>query len=150
MGRIALDRENNIYYILPYPYEICKFSSEGKLLAKIRRFDSGIESPVKEESINNTKGIIKMGSTSKGLTILPDGKIFNIFACMIDNESNQMTYYFDVFSSEGDLLLTAPLSEHVENFNRSFILHGDQKGYLYVDQFDIYPKVIKFVFNFAE
>ena len=146
MGRIALDRENNIYYILPYPYQIRKFSSEGTLLSKITRLDSGIEPPVKEES---AKGMIKMGSTSKGLTILPDGKMVNIFA-IIDIKNNQMTHYFDVFSSEGDLLFTAPLAEYVENFNRSFVLHADQKGHLYIDQFDTYPEIIKFTINFAE
>ena len=148
MGRIALDRENNIYYVLPYPYEIRKFSSEGKLLAKIRRFDSGIEPPVKEDSINSTKGIIKMGSTSKGLAILSDGKMFNIFTRVRDGESIQ--YYFDVFSNTGDLLFSAPLADYWENFNQSFVLHADPKGHLYIDQFDLYPKVIKFVFNFAE
>ncbi len=147
MGRIALDKKNNIYFLLPYPYQIRKFSSEGTLLSKITRFDSGIEPPFKEESENSAKGIIKMGSTSKGLTILPDGKMLNIFARIIDN---QMMHYFDVFSSEGKLLLTAPLAEYMENFNFSFVLHVDQKGHLYIDQFDVYPEVIKFVFNFVE
>lgn len=88
-----------------------------------------------------------MGSTSKGLTILPDGKMLNIFARIIDN---QMMHYLDVFSSEGKLLLTAPLAEYVENFNFSFVLHADQKGHLYIDQFDTYPEVIKFTFTFVE
>ncbi len=148
MGRIALDKKNNIYYVLPYPYQICKFSSDGTLLSKITRLESGIAPPKKENSVNSARGIIKMGSTSKGLAILPDGKIFNIFTRVIDRENIQ--YYFDVFSNTGDLLFSTPLTEYWENFNQSFVLHADPKGHLYIDQFDLYPEVIKFVFNFSE
>lgn len=148
MGRIALDKKNNIYYVLPYPYQIYKFSSDGALLSRITRFDSGIAPPKKENSVNSARGIIKMGSTSKGLAVLPDGKIFNIFTRMKDEENIQ--YYFDVFSNTGDLLFSASLAEYWEDFNQSFALHADQNGHLYIDQFDLYPKVIKFVFNFAE
>lgn len=144
MGRIAIDSAQNIYYALPYPYEIRKFSSHGKLLATIERPDSGIEFPMEDE----ISPITNMDCASKGLVVLPDGKIANIFTRLIDRQSNEMEYYFDLFSPEGELLLTASLSDCIENYSSSFQLHADKDGYVYLDQFSSYPSVVKFALNY--
>lgn len=146
MGRIAIDSDQNIYYALPYPYEIQKFSSDGKLLATIERPDARIEAPMEDE----TYPIINMGCASKGLAILPDGKIVNVFTRLIDRRGNEMKYYFDLFSPKGDLLLTASLSDRIENYSSSFHFHADKDGYVYLDQFSFYPSVVKFALNYYQ
>ena len=144
MGRIAIDSDQNIYYALPYPYEIRKFSSAGKLLATIERPDAGIAPPMEDE----TFPVISMGCASKGLAVLPDGRIVNVFTRLIDRHSNEMEYYFELFSPEGDLLLTASLSDCIENYSNSFHFHADKNGYVYLDQFNFYPSIVKFALNY--
>ena len=144
MGRIAIDRDQNIYYALPYPYEIRKFSSDGELLATIERPDARIEAPMEDK----TSSVINMGCASKGLAVLPDGKIANIFTRLIDLQNNEMEYYFDLFSSKGELLLTASLSDHIENYSISFHFHADKDGHVYLDQRSSYPSVMKFALNY--
>ena len=97
MGRIAIDRDQHIYYALPYPYEIRKFSSDGKLLDTIERPDAELGSPME----NETSPGISMGCASKGLAVLPDGRIANVFTRLIDRQSNEIEYYFDLFSRRG-------------------------------------------------
>ena len=143
MGRIAIDNDQHIYYALPYPYEIRKFSSDGKLLDTIERPDAGIEFPME----NETYPVISMGCASRGLAVLPDGKIANVFTRL---QTNKTEYYFDLFSSKGELLLTASLSDCIENYSRSWHLHADKDGYVYLSQFDSYPSVVKYALNYYQ
>ena len=146
MGRIAIDNDQHIYYALPYPYEIRKFSSDGKLLTTIERPNADLGPPVEDE----TSPGISMGCASKGLAVLPDGKIANVFTRLIDRQSNEIEYYFDLFSPRGDLLLTAPLSDHIDHYSRSSHLHADKDGHVYLDQFDSYPSIVKFALNYYQ
>ena len=147
IGCIAIDSDQHIYYASPYPYEIRKFSSDGKLLATIKRPDSGLEAPIKDKKMP----IIRMASASRGLAILPDGKIANIFGRYIDRQkSNKKEYYFDLFSQKGELLLTAPLSDCIENYIRSAYFHADKDGYMYMVQFGSYLSVVKFALNYHQ
>ncbi len=145
MGRIAIDRDQNIYYALPYPYEIRKFSPNGKLLATIERPDAGLGSPMEKTSPRI------ISCASKGLAILPDGKIANIFFRFIDHQSNEKEAYFDLFSPKGELLLTAPLSDDCIDHYRErslYHFHADKDGYVYLDQFDFYPSIVKFALDY--
>ena len=146
MGRIAIDSDQHIYYALPYPYEIRKFSSDGKLLDTIERPDAELGPPIEDE----TSPGISMGCASKGLAVLPDGKIANIFTRLINRQSNDIEYYFDLFSSKGDLLLTTSLSNRIEHYSRSSHFHADKDGHVYLDQFDSYPSIVKFALNYYQ
>lgn len=150
MGRIAIDNDQNIYYALPYPYEIRKFSPDGKLLDTIKRLDTVLGPP----PIKKTSSSISMGCASRGLAILPDGKIANIYTRLIDHQSNKKEYYFDLFSSKGELLLTTPLSDCIEHYSKSksshFHFYADKDGYVYLDQFSSYPSVVKFSLNYHQ
>ena len=134
MGRIAINRDQHIYYALPYPYEIRKFSSDGELLATIERPDERSSSPI--------------DCASKGLAILPDGRIANVFTRLVDRQSNAKEYYFDLFSPRGELLLTVSLSDCIENYNGSSHFHADGDGYVYLNQYDSYPSVVKFALDY--
>ena len=134
MGRIAIDRDQHIYYALPYPYEIRKFSSDGKLLTTIERPDARSSSP--------------MDCASKGLAVLPDGRIANVFTRLIDRQSNEKGYYFDLFSPKGELLLTASLADCIESYSRSSHFYADEDGYVYLSQYDSYPSVMKFALDY--
>ena len=131
----------HIYYALSYPYKIRKFSSDGKLLDTIERPGAEIEFPMEDE----TSPVIGMGCASKGLAVLPDGRIANIFTRL---QNDEMEYYFDLFSPKGELLLTAPLSDCIENYTRSSHLYADKDGYVYLSQFDSYPSVVKYALNY--
>lgn len=146
MGRIAIDRDQHIYYALPYPYEIRKFSSDGKLLDTIERPDAELGSPME----NETSPGISMGCASKGLAVLPDGRIANVFTRLIDRQSNEIEYYFDLFSPKGDLLLTTSLSDLIEHYSKSSHFHADKDGHVYLDQFDSYPSIVKFALNYYQ
>ena len=134
MGRIAIDLDQNIYYALPYPYEIRKFSSDGKLLATIERPDERSSPPI--------------DCASKGLAVLPDGRIANVFTRVVDRQSNEEGYYFDLFSPKGELLLTASLSDCIESYIRGPHLHADEDGYVYLSQYGSYPSVVKFALDY--
>jgi hypothetical protein len=71
---IALDSDSNIYYTASYPYEIKKFSKEGKLLNHFSR-EANFQKPM--ENPGNTSGIEVM-SISMGIAVFPDGKILNL------------------------------------------------------------------------
>ena len=145
MGRIAIDNDQNIYYALPYPYEIRKFSPDGKLLDTIERPDAEL-GPLMEKTSPRT-----ISCASKGLAILPDGKIANIYIRFIDHQSNEREPYFDLFSPKGELLLTAPLSDCIEYSQRSlFHFHADKAGYVYLDQFSSYHSVVKFALDYHQ
>ena len=146
MGRIAIDSDQNIYYALPHPYEIRKFSSDGKLLDTIKRPDAALGTPMEDE----TSHVIITGCASRGLAVLPDGRIANVFARLIDHQNNKMEYYFDLFSPKGELLLTTPLLGYIENYSRSSYLHTDKDGYVYLDLRSPYPSVVKFALNYYQ
>ena len=142
MGRIAIDSDQNIYYASPYPYEIRKFSPDGKLLDTIERPDAEL-GPLVEKTSPRI-----ISCASKGLAILPDGKIANIFT--LGHQSNGKEPYFDLFSPKGELLLTAPLADCIEHYSRHshYHFHADKDGYVYLDQFRPYPSVMKFALGY--
>lgn len=147
IGCIAIDSDQHIYYALPYPYEIRKFSSDGKLLATIKRPDAGIGAPLIDKEVP----VIRMADASRGLVVLPDGKIANVFSRYIDRqESNEKEYYFDLFSPEGKLLATVPLSDCIEHYIRSAYFHADKDGYMYMVQFGPYLSVVKYALNYYQ
>ena len=76
-------------------------------------------------------GIVNMSVTyaPRGLAVLPNGMLLHLFFLRKNMESPRK-FYADLFSPDGEWLLTAYLSE-LETSSTYPILHVDTEGYIY-------------------
>lgn len=109
-GWLASDRDGNIYYTVPFPYEIRKFSSDGELLAKFTRPVPFFAKPIVVPADKPPAKKVWMASGTMDLLILPDGKLMHLIYKRDRKRPNmQPELYFDVFSPLGDWLLSLPI-----------------------------------------
>lgn len=142
-GCLEMDKEGNIYYSFCYPYEIRKFSPDGKLLIRFNRKADFFELP----KLNN-RGAMSIKARSMDLEIFPDGKILNIVRDIQNLKAKKVFFYFDLFNNDGKWLA----SFSSKSFNNDWIRYValDSKGNLYMDFSHPYPFVKKFSLEFIE
>ena len=146
-GYIAFDNDENLYYSPSYPYEIKKFSSEGKLLNYFSR-EAKFHKPIKNAM--NTSGL-EFISVSMGIAIFPDGKILSLIRHRISTDNKEKAkyeYWFDVFSKDGKWLISFSNDRLKNDFVRFFNI--DPFGYLYLDYSTPYPHIKKFKIEFVD
>lgn len=144
MGEIAIGTDQNIYYSLPYPYKILKFSPNGELLAEIGRADLEINPPFFQKPQNGNPGFVRVPSASASLSVLSDGKIVSIFGHRVDN---QHIAYVDVFSPGGSLLFSERMSQLDPNVEQARIFFLSLSGTFFLDQtVGVSPQVWKYNF----
>jgi hypothetical protein len=144
-GNIAVDTDDNIYYTASYPYEIKKFSKEGILLNHFSR-EANFQKPIGNPRL--TTGIELM-SISMGIAVFPDGKILNLIRHKrVQKDKRKYEYWFDVFSKEGEWLISFSHKEVENEFVRFFNI--DPFGYLYLDYFHPYPHIKKYKIEFVD
>lgn len=141
-GNLCVDEEGNIYYSFFYPYEIRKFSPNGKL---IKRFSRKVEffRPPQQDKL----GIIVSISGSIGLIILPDGIIMNVIR-HLDLKNRKAFFFFDVFDKKGEWLFSFPSSEIGSDWIRH--ITTDSRGDLYLDYIEPYPHIRKYSMDFFD
>jgi len=138
--KLAVDREGHIYVSLHYPYDIRKFSADGKLLDRFAREVKFFRPPKPDEN-----GVMAASSGTKAITALPDGKLINV---IYHRQKEKFHYYFDIFERDGTWLLSVPGSEFGIEWFRT--LTSDSKGYLYISYEDPYPHLVKYSLTFSE
>ena len=140
-GWITTDKTGNVYYTLSYPYEIRKFSPDGKLLRRITRPTPSFKAPYKVSRKLNDKVLMRSGTVD--LLILPNGNIVNL---IYHREPHRTGVYpdlrLDLFSPQGDWLLNLPLkSLGIERYGPMEI---DDSGNFYISQGNPNPRVVKY------
>lgn len=144
-GNIAVASDGNIYYSASYPYEIKKFSKEGKLLNHFSR-EANFQKPIDNPRLTSGKELL---SISMGISVFPDGKILNLVRHeRIEKNKRKYEYWFDVFSKEGEWLISFSHKEVENDFVRFFNI--DPFGYLYLDYFHPYPHIKKYKIEFVD
>ncbi|MCP2604707.1 NHL repeat-containing protein [Candidatus Aminicenantes bacterium AH-873-B07] len=141
-GSLCVDKEGNIYYSFFYPYEIRKFSPDGKLLKCFGR-----KAPFYKPPFLNQFGYFSSVSGTTALTVLPDGRIINVIKYR-DLKKKKAYFYFDIFDKKGNWLLTFSSSELGLNWIRN--VTSDSQGNLYLDCIDPYPHIRKYSMRFIE
>lgn len=142
-GCLGQDKDGNIYYSFCYPYEIRKFSPEGKLLRRFNRKADFFELPKV-----NKRGAMSIKARSMDLEIFPDGKILNIVRDIQDLKARKVIFYFDLFSRDGKWLSSFSSTAFNNDWIRYIAL--DVNGNLYMDFSHPYPFVKKFSLEFIE
>lgn len=142
LGDFVLDRESNLIFSFPYPYEIRKFDGEGTLISRFTRKCGYFDAPPKKNSFGAT--IIPALSRSVGL--LSDGSIIN-YVSYRGNEKSKPVQLFDVFSKEGEWLYSFDSGALLTN-DRIYEIRTDPKGFLYVYFLTPYPRISKYSLAF--
>lgn len=134
---LAVDPEGNIYCSSFYPYEIDKFSPNGKELSKFSR-KAKFQTPYRNE-----RGSWSIPSSSLALAAFPDGKILNVIRHVTrKNQGIRASFEFDIFDPGGRWLFSFPPAQLETNWIR--IVNIDREGKLYLDYMDPYPHIKRF------
>ena len=146
-GALTIDPQGFLYYSLVYPYEIRKISKDGKVVDRFKRPLPMANIPTAERQAS---GIVNMSVTyaPRGLAVLPNGMLLHLFFLRKNMESPRK-FYADLFSPDGEWLLTAYLSE-LETSSTYPILHVDAEGYIYINQRKPYPAVNKYSLSIVD
>ncbi|MXZ01163.1 6-bladed beta-propeller [Candidatus Poribacteria bacterium] len=139
-GYLSKDNQGNIYFAIPYPYEIRKFSPDGDLLQTFSRRVSFFQPPFEMEW--HGQSLIVQPTGSKGLSVLPDGKLVHVIYNMKDD--GFLEHFLDIFSSDGTFLYTLPLSGLTNYYDGISI--DEQGGVFFIDP-KPYPTIKKFTLN---
>ena len=145
-GDITTDYEGNLYYTALYPYEIKKFSKEGKLLNFFSR-EANFQEPIKSTIASSG---IDLLSISMGIAVFPDGKTMNLIRkeTVLSKTKRKTEYWFDVYSKDGKWLISFSSDRLKNDFVRLFNI--DPFGYLYLDYFNPYPHIKKYKIEFVD
>ncbi len=136
-GAVDVGADGCVYYTQFTPYEIRKFSPDGKLLLTIHR-DNDFKPPTIERVGDSVTLYAYTGSF--GIVALPDGKILNVTARTGDDHKFVGTI-FDLFDAEGRLLKT------IEGRPGIWIKCRDAQGKLYASESREVPQVIRYRLN---
>ncbi len=131
---IDADSKGNVYVAFYYPYDIRIFSSEGKLLNRFARQAKFFKPPKRDEN-----GVMSPSCGVWAMSLLPDNKLITI---VFNQEQKKFDFYFDVFDSDGNWLLTVPAKEY--GFTWPRIISSDYEGNLYLDHSEPYPHLVKY------
>jgi hypothetical protein len=144
---VFVDYKGNIFYSNPYPYEIKKFSPDGKLLSWFSR-DANFRGPKNSNTIG--MGGLDIFSISKGAVSFPDGKILNVIRHkeILRNNKVKYEFWFDIFSNNGEWLISFSNKQLKNKFVRKFNI--DPFGYLYLDYQTPYSQIKKFKIEFVD
>jgi hypothetical protein len=141
--QLAVDKEGSVYCSLFYPYDIYKYSPGGKLQMRFSR-----KAKFKPPRMNEM-GSLSLASSSLALTVFPDGKILNVIRHLSGTgPERKAIFYFDIFSKEGQWLLSFSATPLETNWVR--IVKIDSEGKLYLDYSDPYPHVKRYAIEISD
>ncbi len=135
-GTIDVDAGGNVLYTQGVPYEVRKFSPDGKRLLTIHRQNDFMFPP----AVERTKDGVSFRSFggSAAVLALPGGRIMNVAVVVPrDNEARRVTY-LDLFDADGRLLKTRRLEGAVN------LQYRDAAGRLYGILTKDYPQMARY------
>ena len=134
-GRIAIGKNNQIYYSFEYPYEIRKFNQNGKILQRFGRKLSCYKPPVRDAERN----LVRSMASAVAIHELSDGLILNLYRCRIKDD---LIYYMDLFDQNQHYLKTISLRDQNIDLVRNFCVDDDDN--IYMDFMAPYPHIVKY------
>jgi len=135
-GELCTDNEGNVYISSHIPYLIRKYNPDGVLLCEFSR-----EMEIKKIITGRDSGLPDTNIWTSGITVLPDGKVLNVFAWRVED---RMERAFDIFSAEGDWLLTFADTDLPGKTSFRRLVKADHKGNLYMEYWAPYPHIKKY------
>jgi hypothetical protein len=141
MTRIETDRKGNVYLYYVHPYEIRRYSSNGQLELRFAR-EANFEGPPNRRKTSNTtlSYVWRLG-------VFDDGKILALIRHKkVINNKVIYEFWFDLFSENGEWLISIPGDKFKINFIWNFTI--DPAGCLYISYNDPFNHVKKFKITF--
>jgi hypothetical protein len=134
---IQTNRPGNLLYSYPIPYKIIELSSDGEIVNQSSGQSKFTELPKKEKI--GKENVLVMQQGSRGLAVLPDGKVLNI----VQSKEN---FYLDVFSS--DLKFLSRIEAKQLGIDRLRYICTDVNGDVYLDVSEPLSHVRKYEIKF--
>jgi hypothetical protein len=138
-GAINIDSSDHIFYTQSAPYEIRKFTSEGRLLTKIFRENSFLPPPPDLDVNDGGKVVISAPTTSTAIIVFDDGTFINVVR-KHPHPDLPGKVFIDYFSSDGELLTQVSIERNMD------IEYRDGSNRLYAIDMEEYPMVVRYVF----
>lgn len=147
-GDICINNDMEVFYAFPYPYEIRRFTSDGKIISIYKRNVSFFKSP-KEIS-----GVTRIPTGIQQIMTYSDSKYRNIIICKYYKRaygklSISTTFYFDFWDVDsGELLGT--FSDSELNLKGSDWIQIDEECNLYASYQYEFPHIVKYKMTINE
>jgi hypothetical protein len=141
-GALCLMRNENLVFSLHYPYDSRIYSKDGKLLQRFARENKLYNTPKWNKQYN----LMESRGGCASVKVMPDGKIVNLIFTRNKHDEGKNDYMFDIFSPDGDWLISIPASSFKVNFTKTFAF--DNEGYIYIVYHEPFPHLKKFFFRF--
>jgi len=130
-GHIVKHEWNNIFFSLPYPYQIKKFSLDGKLLNTMTGDFGRIKKPILVDHVYN-QDVPHYVASSKSCTFLNDSILINIIAKWEKNGGKKVyKKYLDLWDVEKAIFL-GRFSEKDLGIRSFSYLKADGAGNIYI------------------
>ncbi|MGQ9811729.1 MAG: 6-bladed beta-propeller [bacterium] len=137
-------RDGQVYLSTPFPYEIWKFDTHGKLLMKIKKESPYLKPPDIDIKVNGDYRSVSFHSMGRSgpCYLTPDGLLVNSCWWMKDKEGKERESTLDFFDEEGRFLRSYP--SPVES---GYFAGIDELGKLYFLIYEPYPRVVRYSFH---
>ncbi|MDH4037197.1 MAG: hypothetical protein OEX18_14790 [Candidatus Krumholzibacteria bacterium] len=135
-GFIDVGPDGAVYFAQFTPYEIRKFTRDGRLLLTIQRKNEFMLSPRMER--DNGGFSIRWLAGSVGILVLPDGKLMHLTMCFPDRDVDHTKTVVDIFDSDGHLLKSRTLEGRIA---MHFV---DDEWRAYAIEARTYPLVVRY------
>jgi hypothetical protein len=135
-GAIDLDAAGNVYFTQSTPYEIRKFSADGRLIMTIHR-ENGFMQPPRVER-QGDRATFHSYAGSANIIVLPSGEIMNVVMTPPPKEDAPPATILDLFDGEGRLLKSRRL------VGRISVRCVDRDHHLYAVEAREYPVVVRY------
>ena len=101
-GSIDLGPDGAVYFAQWSPYEIRKFTPDGRLVLTIHRANDFLVLPHIERT--NDSFSIRWNAGSAGVIVLPDGRLMHVTTCFPGDDDSRAYTVVDLFDANGRLL----------------------------------------------
>jgi hypothetical protein len=135
-GTIDIGPDGTVYFAQFTPYEIRKFSADGRLLLTIHRESDFMLPPRIERTGDSFR--IQSSAGSGGVLVLPDGKLMHLTMCFPDRDARHTRTIVDIFDTDGKLLKSRTLGGRVA------VRFIDDKWRAYSIEERVYPLVVRY------
>ena len=140
-GYIDLAKDGMIYYTQMTPYEIRKYSPDGKLLLTVSRANDFMR-PIEVEYLTGDGMTFHRFTNSISIVLLPSGRFLNVV--MIPTGASAWETVVDAFEASGFLLATGRYPRGIN------IRCSDEKGQVYAAEREGFPKIVRYRLSLAQ
>ncbi len=137
-GYIDIDDNDVIYFTQMLPYEIRKYTTEGRLLRRILRENSFMRSPEEYVKIDGENMEFTLPVFSSSILVCENDIIINTVHNTSRSDDDPSTSIIDVFDAGGRLLASRSMDRPIK------LAFSDRQSRVYAIDNSDYPKVIRY------